>query len=86
MDILILVVQTLTQILVLLVFVSVILSYFMDPFHPIRRGIDNIVEPMLTPIRRIVPLVGMLDFSPLVLILLIQFAGRIITAFLFSLR
>lgn len=86
MDILILVVNTLSQILVLLVFVSVILSYFMDPFHPIRRGIDNIVEPMLTPIRRIVPLVGMLDFSPLVLILLIQFAGRIITALLFSMR
>jgi len=86
MDILILTVSTLSQILVLLVFVSIILSYFMDPYHPIRRGIDNIVEPMLTPIRRIVPLVGMLDFSPLVLILLIQFAGRILTAFLISLR
>ena len=86
MDILILIVSTLSQILVLLIFVSVILSYFMDPYHPIRRGIDNIVEPMLTPIRRIVPLVGMLDFSPLVLILLIQFAGRILTAFLISLR
>jgi len=86
MDILILVVSTVSQILVLLVFVSVILSYFMDPYHPIRRGIDNIVEPMLIPIRRIVPLVGMLDFSPLVLILLIQFAGRILTAFLLSLR
>ena len=86
MDILILIVSTLSQILVLLVFVSVILSYFMDPFHPIRRGIDNIVEPMLTPIRRIVPLVGMLDFSPLVLILLIQFAARIFIALLVSLR
>jgi len=86
MDILILVVSTLSQILVLLVFASIILSYFMDPYHPIRRGIDNIVEPMLAPIRRIVPLVGMLDFSPLVLILLIQFAGRILTAFLISLR
>ena len=86
MDILILIVSTVSQILVLLVFASVILSYFMDPYHPIRRGIDNIVEPMLTPIRRIVPLVGMLDFSPLVLILLIQFAGRILTAFLISLR
>ncbi|HLA08154.1 MAG TPA: YggT family protein [Anaerolineales bacterium] len=86
MDILILIVSTLSQILVLLVFVSVILSYFMDPYHPIRRGIDNIVEPMLTPIRRIVPLVGMLDFSPLVLILLIQFAARIFIALLVSLR
>ena len=57
-----------SQLLVLLVIVSVILSYFMDPYHPIRRGVDSIVEPMLAPIRRVVPLVGMLDFSPLVLI------------------
>lgn len=86
MDILILVVNTLSQILVLLVFASVIMSFFMDPFHPIRRGVDNIVEPMLAPIRRIVPLVGMLDFSPLVLILLIQLAARLINSLLFSLR
>lgn len=78
------IINTLSQLLVLLVFVSVILSYFMDPYHPIRRGVDNIVEPMLAPIRRIVPLVGMLDFSPLVLILLIQLVARLLIALLLS--
>lgn len=78
------IISTLSQLLVLLVFVSVILSYFMDPYHPIRRGVDNIVEPMLAPIRRIVPLVGMLDFSPLVLILLIQLVARLLIALLLS--
>jgi YggT family protein len=86
METLILIVNTLAQILVLLVFASVILSFFMDPYHPIRRGVDNIVDPMLAPIRRIVPLVGMFDFSPLVLILLIQLAARLINTLLFSLR
>lgn len=86
MDTLILIINTLAQLLVLLVIASALLSFFMDPFHPIRRGVDNIVEPMLTPIRRIVPLVGMFDFSPLVLIILIQLVTRLITAFLFSLR
>ncbi len=86
MDILILVVNTLAQLLVLLVFASVILSFFMDPYHAIRRGVDNIVEPMLAPIRRIVPLVGMFDFSPLVLIILIQLVARMINTLLFSLR
>ena len=70
--ILITIISALQQILILLVILSVILSYFMDPFHPIRRGLDRIVEPMLNPIRRVVPLLGMLDFSPLVLIILIQ--------------
>ena len=86
MDILVLIVSTLSNILVLLVFASAILSYFMDPFHPVRRGVDNLVEPMLAPIRRIVPLVGMLDFSPLVLIILIQVVERILLSILFSLR
>ncbi len=73
-------------ILVLLVLASVILSYFMDPYHPVRRFVDSIVEPMLAPIRRIVPLVGMLDFSPLVLIILIQLIGNLLTRLLYSLR
>lgn len=73
-------------ILILVVLVSVILSYFMDPYHPLRRFLDGIVEPMLAPIRRVVPLVGMLDFSPLVLILLIQLIGNLLTRLLYSLR
>ena len=85
MIILIQIVSILSQLLVLLVILSAILSFFMDPYHPVRRGVDNIVQPMLNPIRRIVPLVGMLDFSPLVLILLIQFAARIIISFLATL-
>jgi YggT family protein len=86
MEILIILISTVQQILVVLVIVSIILSYVMDPYHPIRRGVDNIVQPMLAPIRRVVPLVGMFDFSPLILILLLQFAARILIAFIASLR
>lgn len=85
-DILITFINVLQQVLVLLVIVSVILSYFMDPYHPIRQGVDRIVEPLLSPIRRIVPLVGMLDFSPLVLIILIQIVSNLLVRLLFSLR
>jgi YggT family protein len=85
-DILILFINAISQLLVLLVIVSVILSYFMDPYHPVRRAIDGVVEPMLAPIRRIVPLVGMLDFSPLVLILLIQLLSNILIRVLIALR
>ena len=80
------IINIVAQLLVLLVFVSVILSYFMDPYHPIRRGVDNIVEPMLSPIRRVVPTLGMLDFSPLVLILLIQLLKNLIVSLLINLR
>ncbi|RPJ23136.1 MAG: YggT family protein [Chloroflexi bacterium] len=85
-DILILFINALSQLLVLLVIISVILSYFMDPYHPVRRGIDSVVEPMLSPIRRIVPLIGALDFSPLVLIILIQLLSSVIVRVLIALR
>jgi YggT family protein len=78
-------ISALQQILILLVILSVILSYFMDPYHPIRRGVDRIVEPLLSPIRRVVPLLGMLDFSPLVLIILIQIVGGLLVRILISL-
>ncbi len=65
-------VQTLGTVLFLVVIVKVVLSYFLSPFHPVRSTLDRIVEPLLSPIRRIVPPMGMIDFSPLVLIILIQ--------------
>ena len=82
MIVLIQVINTFAQILVLLVILSAILSYFMDPYHPVRRGINNIVEPLLVPIRRVIPPVGMIDFSPLILIVLIQLAKQIIISLL----
>lgn len=84
--ILITLINALEWILILLVFLSVILSYVMDPYHPVRRGIDRIVQPMLAPIRRVVPLVGMLDFSPLILIILIQLISSLLVRLLISLR
>ena len=85
-EILALFIRSIAQLLVLLVVVSVILSYFMDPYHPIRRGIDSVVEPMLAPIRRVVPLIGVLDLSPLILIILLQLLSNILVSFLLSLR
>ena len=71
---------------VLLVILKIILSYFMDPYHPVRRTLDNLVEPLLAPIRRIVPLVGMFDFSPLILIILVQILSSVLIRLLYVLR
>ena len=85
-EILALFIRAISQLLVVLVIVSVILSFFMDPYHPIRRSIDSVVEPMLAPIRRVVPLIGMIDLSPMILIILIQVISNIIFRFLVTLR
>ena len=75
-------VDIVAQTLILLVIISSVLSYFMSPYHQVRQMIDRIVQPMLEPIRRVVPLVGMLDFSPLVLIILIEILSWAIRNFL----
>ena len=55
------------------VIISVLMSWFIrDPYHPVRQSVDSLVRPLLDPIRRIMPPTGMFDFSPIVLILLIQ--------------
>ncbi len=84
-NILIILVQTLGSILLVLVLVSAVLSYFMSPYHPIRATVDRIVEPLLSPIRRIVPPLGMIDFSPVVLIILIQVVETLLVSILSTL-
>lgn len=78
MNILVSAILLIRNILELLVIVSVILSYFMDRYHPVRRWVDAIVDPMLNPIRRVVPLIGMLDISPIILIVLIRIISNLI--------
>ncbi len=71
-DFLIVLVRFAANIFSLLVIAKVLLSYFMSPYHPIRKTIDQLVEPLLAPIRNRMPMVGMLDFSPIVLLIGIQ--------------
>jgi len=75
----------LTRLFIFLLIVHVVLTYFMSPFHPIRQRIDSIIEPLLAPIRRAIPTVGMFDFSPLILILLVQVLGLVLRNILYSL-
>jgi len=43
-----------------------------DLVRQIYQGINGLVEPILAPIRRILPSAGGLDFSPLVLLLILM--------------
>jgi len=75
----------LVQVITLLVIVKVILSYILAPYHPIRETVDRIVNPLLDPIRRVMPATGMIDFSPLVLLLLVQILRSLLVSVLVGL-
>jgi len=82
MSLVITIINTTVSFLTLLIFVYSLLGFFLSPFHPIRRTMGQVIEPLLAPIRRVLPPLGGLDFSPLVLMIILQVLGSLLTAFL----
>jgi YggT family protein len=65
------------QVLTAAIFVRAIVSWFnIDPRNPLIEILDQITEPLLAPLRRIVPRLGMIDITPLVAIILLQVLGQ----------
>ncbi len=61
------VIYGLVSVYIMLVFVRIILSYTaLDYRNRVMRFLMNVTEPLLGPLRRIVPTLGMFDISPLV--------------------
>ena len=60
-------------ILTIAIFARAILSWFnMDPRSPLIQILNAVTEPIMEPVRRIMPRLGNIDLSPLVVILLIN--------------
>ncbi|NLG19535.1 MAG: YggT family protein [Fibrobacter sp.] len=70
----------------IIVLARVILSWVHpDPSHPVVEWIHRLTEPLLDPIRRLLPSekIG-LDFSPLILLLLLELLERFLLRSLYS--
>lgn len=68
----------LAQILTFAILGRAILSWFpVNPRNPLLVLIYQITEPVLAPLRRIVPRVGLFDITPIVAILLLQFLAQL---------
>jgi YggT family protein len=61
----------------------VLLSWFpdIDRSHPIIQFLFDITEPVLRPVRELLPQTGMIDLSPLVVFLVIQVLLRLLSGF-----
>ena len=69
--------------LAIIIFVRAILSWFaISPYEPIMVFLYRITEPILAPLRRIIPRIGMIDITPviaiIILLLIPQFLARLI--------
>jgi YggT family protein len=73
-------VNLLVYALTTVIFLYAIFSFFVPrgSDNAIMRFLGSIAEPILSPLRRVLPSMGMLDLSPMVAIILIQVVGNIV--------
>jgi YggT family protein len=63
-------IELLYNLLFILILARIILSFTQSGhYHPVGRAIFNATEPLLAPIRSMLPSMNGIDFSPLVLLL-----------------
>jgi len=67
-----------------LVLLQAVLSW-VNPHAPVAPAIDQLTRPFLAPLRRVIPLVGGVDLSPLALIVLAQVLLTLLESVFFSL-
>jgi YggT family protein len=66
-----------------LLFTNIIFSWVRpNPYHPVYgpiiRFVYAVTEPVLNPVRRLMPALGGLDFSPMIVLILARFLQRAI--------
>ena len=74
----------LAELYFIILIVRAILSWFPynphSPLNPVRSFIYAITEPVLAPLRRIIPPIGMIDISFLVAIIVMQLIVRVLAS------
>jgi YggT family protein len=76
------IVVLIANILTLLIIVDALSSFFVSPFHPLRQALGRVLNPIYAPVRRIIPPIGMMDFTPLVVMVIIQIVEYILVRIL----
>lgn len=60
--------------------VRAILSWFSQGYNPVEALLHQITEPLLAPVRKVIPPIGGLDLSVLVVVIALQFLRILIGA------
>ncbi len=55
-----------------------------NPYNPIVGFLYSVTEPVLERVRRVIPFIGGMDFSPIIVLLLLFFLRRVIAQTLYG--
>ncbi len=79
------VIRVVFELLTLAIVARAFLSFLpLSPYHPLVRLVFQLTEPILAPLRRYMPPLGMIDFTPLVAIILLQVIERLLISLLYA--
>jgi len=54
-----------------------------DPYNVLVRWVYQLTEPILAPLRKVIPPMGGLDITPMVALVLLELGHRLISSLLF---
>jgi YggT family protein len=78
-------INLLFQVLIFAIVARALLSWFnLGPSHPIVRILYDLTEPILSPLRRVIPTIGMIDITPIAAIILLEFVRTVLLSLVFQ--
>ena len=78
-------VNTAFNVLVWLIIGRCILSFIRhNPYQPVIKFIYDVTEPIMAPFRRILPVAGGMDFSPIIAVLAVSLVQKLVIGILYS--
>jgi YggT family protein len=88
LDLILLVLQLYTYVIIAVAILSWLIAFNVINIHndlvrSIWNALNALTEPLLRPIRRMLPSLGGLDISPVILLLIIFFIERVIQYYLY---
>ena len=71
--------ELLCEVLTFVILLRIIMSWFPQrPSNVLTNLLYQVTEPILAPLRRIIPRAGRLDFTPLVAVILLQIIATLL--------
>lgn len=50
----------------------------LDPYNPIVQLLLQVTDPVMEPVRRLIPPIGMIDISPIVVLIALRLIGQML--------
>ena len=75
------IVQIFVNLLIFAIFARSLLTWFpIDRNGPVFQALDALTEPILMPLRRVIPPIGMIDITPMAAIILLFVVSSVLNS------